>query len=83
MTPHFGRSSDLPKFRDLKRYCERNGWQMFKQTDHFWYRKLLSDGSILITKVSLSLGKEIPRGLWKHILSKQLRITPEEFNNSK
>lgn len=70
----------MPRFRDLKRFCERNGWEMFRKTDHYWYRKILDDGTILITKVSMSLGKEIPPGLWKEILTRQLRITPEEFN---
>ena len=67
----------MPKFRDLKKYCNSTGWELFKQTDHYWYRKILDDGTILITKVSFSLGKEIPSKLWKYILKNQLQTTQE------
>jgi len=70
----------LPKFGDLKRYCERSGWELFKTTDHYWHRKILDDGSILVTKVSMSPGKEIPRRMWNYILKRQLLVTQEEFN---
>jgi hypothetical protein len=73
----------LPRYRDLKRYCERTGWELFKTTDHYWYRKILDDGSILVTKVSMALGKEIPRHVWKYILTRQLRTTQAEFNRFK
>ncbi|TYP52491.1 hypothetical protein LZ11_01658 [Thermosediminibacter litoriperuensis] len=49
-----------PKFRDLKMYCEKNGWVMVKNTDHWYYEKVLSDGSVLRTRVSHALHKEIP-----------------------
>jgi hypothetical protein len=70
----------LPKFAELKRYCERNGWELFRSGDHYWYRKFTEDGRLLVTKVSRSLGKEIPSNLWKFILKHQLEITREEFN---
>ncbi len=73
----------MPKFRDLKKYCEKTGWELYKVTDHFFYRKVIIDGTVLRTKVSLSLGKEIPRHLWQQILKNQLQITQEEFNNQK
>lgn len=68
-----------PKFRELKAYCEKNGWVLVRKTDHFYYEKTLPDGTLLRTRVSMALHKEIPKHLWKHILSRQLQISEEEF----
>lgn len=65
---------------DLKRFCERDGWKLYKDTDHYFYRKVDDDGTIKRTKVSKGSG-EIKYHLWKEILKKQLRITEEYFNN--
>ena len=70
----------MPKFSDLKRYCERDGWLLLRTTDHYYYEKSLPSGDVLRTKVSHSLGKEIPSRTWQDILKKQLRTTQEEFN---
>ncbi len=69
----------MPSWRALKRYCERTGWELYKETDHYFYRKVLADGTILRTKVSKGSG-EIHFHLWREILRKQLRTTQEEFN---
>lgn len=68
-----------PKFRDLKKYCEKNGWVMIRNTDHWYYEKVLADGTVLQTKVSHAVHKEIPSNIWKLILKKQLKISEEEF----
>lgn len=68
-----------PKFRDLKKYCEKNGWVMIRNTDHWYYEKVLADGTLLQTKVSHAVHKEIPSNLWKLILKKQLKISEDEF----
>ena len=68
-----------PKFRDLKKYCEKNGWVMIRNTDHWYYEKVLADGTLLQTKVSHAVHKEIPSNLWKFILKKQLKISEDEF----
>ena len=68
-----------PKFRDLKKHCEKNGWVMIRNTDHWYYEKVLADGTLLQTKVSHAVHKEIPSNLWKLILKKQLKISEEEF----
>jgi predicted RNA binding protein YcfA (HicA-like mRNA interferase family) len=73
----------LPKFRDLKNYCERAGWELFKENgDHYFYRKRRPNGELLETKVSRALGKEIPGHLYNLILKKQLHTTKEEFNRN-
>ena len=69
----------MAKWSELRRYCEKNGWVLFKNTDHYYFRKVLQDGTVLRTKVSRGSG-EIPKRLWREILKKQLRITQEEFN---
>lgn len=69
----------MPKWKELKRYCERDGWELYKDTDHYFYRKVEDDGTILRTKVSKGSG-EISSQLWKHILKHQLCTTQEEFN---
>ena len=69
----------MPKWKDLKRFCENDGWDLYKDTDHYYYRKILPDGTVLRTKVSKG-SKEIDKNLWKAILKKQLMTTQEEFN---
>lgn len=70
----------MPKWKDLKRFCERDGWELYKQTDHDFYRKFLDNGDVLRTKVSRGTG-EIPPNLWKMILKKQLHTTQAAFND--
>lgn len=69
----------MPGWKDLRRFCEHDGWELYKKTDHDFYRKIEPDGTVRRTKVSRSSG-EIPKHLWKHILTKQLQVTQEEFN---
>lgn len=77
----------MPKFSDLKRYLERNGWEQFsrggKRNHHLYFRKVLPNGQILETRVSHSLSKEIPPHRFKEILKRQLEITEQEFNDNK
>lgn len=69
----------MPSWKELKRYCENDGWILYKETDHFYYQKTLDDGSILRTKVSMGSG-EIGNHLFQEILKRQLKTTKEEFN---
>jgi len=69
----------MPSWRELKRFCERDGWELFKDTDHYFYRKIMADGSLKRTKVSKGTG-EIPKRLWKDILKKQLQVDEAYFN---
>lgn len=70
----------MPTWRDLKRFLEREGWDLYRDTDHYFFRKQLKDGRLQLTKVSKS-SKEIPSQLWKYILKKQLNVTQEYFNS--
>lgn len=69
----------MPSWRELKRFCERDGWELYKQTDHYYYRKRLENGDILRTKVSMGSG-QIGSKLWALILKKQLKVDQEYFN---
>lgn len=72
----------MPSWHDLKRYCERNGWILYKDTDHYFYKKIMPNGEIYLTKVSKG-SKEIGEKLFKEILKRQLHISLEEFNKGK
>ncbi len=69
----------MPKWKELKRFCERDGWELYKDTDHYYYRKRDENGNIRLTKVSKGSG-EIHQHMWKEILKKQLQVTQEYFN---
>lgn len=69
----------MPKWSELRRFCERDGRELYKDTDHYFYRKFMANGEIKLTKVSRGSG-EIPPGLWKRILKQQLKISQEYFN---
>jgi hypothetical protein len=70
----------MPSWRDLKRFCERDGWELYKKTDHWFYRKSMPDGTLKRTKVSMSTG-EIKGHLWKEIIKKQLQVSEEYFHD--
>jgi len=71
----------MPSWRELKRFCERDGWELYKDTDHYFYRKKMADGNLNRTKVSKGTG-EIPQRLWRYILKKQLQVDETYFNKT-
>ena len=70
----------MPNWKELKRFCESDGWELYKDTDHYYYRKFDDAGNLKRTKVSRGSG-EIPKRLWHEILKKQLQVTDEYFND--
>ncbi|MBQ3396221.1 MAG: type II toxin-antitoxin system HicA family toxin [Synergistaceae bacterium] len=68
----------MPKIREVRKYLNRHGWELYRNTDHEYYRLKLSDGSYRYTRLSHGDG-EIPVIVWKRQL-KQIGITQEEFN---
>lgn len=72
----------MPKWSELKRFCEHDGWELYKQTDHYFYRKRMPDGTLKLTKISNSTG-DIPKPVWEKIRNKQLQVTQEYFNKLK
>ena len=72
----------MPRWTDLKRFCDRDGWELYKKTDHYFFRKTEENGNVKRTKVSMGTG-EIQGHLWQEILKKQLQVTEEYFNKTK
>lgn len=70
----------MPKWKELKRFCDNDGWELYKETDHYYYRKKSDDGNMRYTKVSKGSG-EIHTKMWAKIRSKQLMVTQEYFNS--
>ncbi len=33
----------MPKWKELKRFCDRDGWELYKDTDHYFYRKMYNN----------------------------------------
>lgn len=72
----------MPSWREIERFCRRDGWEEYKVTHHIYFRKVMPDGTVKRTKVSRGTG-EVKGHLWKEILKKQLQVTEEEFNRMK
>lgn len=70
----------MPKWKELKRFCEKDGWELYRETDHYFFRKTDADGNIRRTKVSKGSG-EIHPHLWREIRNKQLKVSQEYFND--
>lgn len=70
----------MPSWRELKRFCDHDGWELYKDTDHYYYRKVDDNGNIRKTKVSRGSG-EIHGHMWQQILKKQLQVSQEYFND--
>ena len=72
----------MPSWRDLRNFCNNDGWDLYKDTDHYFYRKEDDNGNIRRVKVSKGTG-EIYGHLWQEILKKQLQVSKEYFNKMK
>ena len=70
----------MPKWSELRRFCENDGWILYKKTNHYYYKKTIKGNIILRTKVSFG-SKEISPYLWREILKKQLLVSQEYFNS--
>jgi hypothetical protein len=72
-----------PKFSDIRRFCQIDGWEekkgaSGKRGDHFRYRKVLEDGQILRTKASHSDDEIGDPSLWRRIWRDQLALESED-----
>ena len=70
----------MPSWKDLKKFCENDGWELYKNTDHYYFRKEEENGIIKYAKVSRGSG-EITGNLWNVILKRQIQVTKEYFNS--
>lgn len=69
----------MPNTKEHKRFCENDGWELYRTSDHYYYRKILPNGEVLKTKVSMGT-KEYSPTLFSKVL-KQLQTTKKEFND--
>ena len=72
-----------PKFSDIRRFCEIDGWEQLSRSgggigDHWGYRKVLDDGTVLRTRASHSDEQIGDPGLWQRIWKHQLGLESEE-----
>lgn len=70
----------IPEKRELRRFCELDGWEKTeaKSPDHHRYRKMLDNGDILRTKVSMGRGPVCDdAALWGRIWRHQLALETE------
>ncbi|HBV96067.1 MAG: hypothetical protein JL50_05500 [Peptococcaceae bacterium BICA1-7] len=70
----------MPSWKDIKRFCENDGWKLYKESDHYFFRKMMPDGILKRTKVSRGSG-QVKGHLWENILKKQLMVSKEYFNS--
>ena len=35
----------MPSWKELKRFCENDEWELYKTTNHDYYRKIEDDGT--------------------------------------
>ena len=50
----------MPTWKELKRFCDKDGWELYRSTVHYFYRKYMDNGVLKRTKVSMG-SKEIPK----------------------
>jgi len=71
----------MPSWRDIERFCKRDGWEQYKKKGHhIFFRKVMDDGTVKRTKVSRGTG-EVKGHLWEEIRKNQLQVTIEYFNS--
>lgn len=72
-----------PRFSDIRRFCEIDGWEELGRTrggtgDHWRYRKVLDDGTVLRTRASQGDEQIGDPSLWHRIWKHQLGLESEE-----
>ncbi len=67
-----------PRWGQVRAFCIAQRYRETR-TDHYFYDKVLSDGSSSGTKVSFGKdGVEVPPSLWTRIWRSQLRLVSED-----
>jgi hypothetical protein len=67
------------KWTDLKEFCDNDGWELYKQTNRYYYRKIMPDGTIKRVKVYMD-DTEINASMWQEILAMQLQVSQADFD---
>lgn len=64
------------RWTELKQFCEKDGWELYKQTNRWYFRKVMTDGTVKRVKVHME-DSEINPSLLREMLVKQLQISEE------
>ena len=70
----------MPSWKELKRFCVQDDWELYRTTDHWYFRKRDTTGNIRSTKVSMG-STQIGSRLWSRILKQQLQVSQTYFNS--
>lgn len=71
------------RFSDIRRFCSIDGWEELGRVrggsgDHWRYRKILADGTVLRTRASHSNEQIADPNLWQRIWREQLGLESED-----
>ena len=64
---------------ELEQFCQIDGWEQIRETDHIFWQKVLPSGEVLQTHRSLSANKRLSQNVFGLILRDQLRVSREAF----
>ena len=68
-----------PTWGEVEEFCRKDGWKLVRETNHSFFRKILSDGTVLETHTSFSSGKTMSEGRFALILRSQLQVSSAAF----
>lgn len=68
-----------PSWGEIEQFCRSDGWDLVRETDHSFFRKVLADGTVLETHSSFSSSKTIGANRFALILRTQLRVSAQAF----
>ncbi|MEO9045244.1 MAG: hypothetical protein ABI352_09520 [Candidatus Dormibacter sp.] len=68
-----------PSWGEIEQFCRSDGWDLVRETDHSFFRKVLADGTVLETHSSFSSSKTVSANRFALILRTQLRVSAQAF----
>ena len=68
-----------PSWGEIEEFCRSDGWDLIRETDHSFFRKVLADGTLLETHSSFSSSKTMSADRFALILRTQLRVSARAF----
>ncbi|MBI4492051.1 MAG: hypothetical protein HY690_04590 [Chloroflexi bacterium] len=70
-----------PTWQEIEQFLRVDGWESVRSTGHSHYRKVLADGSVLRTHVSLAGDRTMSPERFALILRAQLEVGYDDFWN--
>lgn len=68
-----------PTWGEIERFCRIDGWRESRRTNHVFFEKTLSDGTVLRAHRSFATGKTMSPGRFKDVLRSQLHVSEDDF----